>query len=111
MPTPAWPIVMSFPQNQITPNEAMPKAKAAAQRALELGETLAEAHTALARVFAAYRVELAQEAEKEFKRAIELNPRYPTAHQWYGGYLDTMGRHDESISERRLALQLDTCFR
>lgn len=94
------------PANQIAPNEAMPKAKAAAQRALELDETLAEAHTALARVFAAYEWNW-PEAEKEFKRAIELNPRYPTAHQWYGGYLDTMGRHDESISERRLALQLD----
>jgi len=94
------------PANQIAPNEAMPKAKAAAQRALELDETLAEAHTALARVFAAYEWNW-PEAEKEFKRAIELNPRYPTAHQWYGGYLDAMGRHDESISERRLALQLD----
>ena len=94
------------PANQIAPNEAMPKAKAAAQRALELDESLAEAHTALARVFVAYEWNWS-EAEKEFKRAIELNPRYPTAHQWYGGYLDAMGRHDESISERKLALQLD----
>ena len=96
----------AVPANQMAPNEAMPKAKAAAQRALELDETLAEAHTALARVYAAYEWNW-PEAEKEFKRAIELDPRYPTAHQWYGGYLDTMGRHEESISERRLALQLD----
>jgi TolB-like protein/Tfp pilus assembly protein PilF len=94
------------PANQIAPTEAMPKAKAAAQRALELDDSLAEAHTVLARIYAAYDWNW-PEAEKEFKRAIELNPRYPTAHQWYGGYLDAMGRHEESIYERKLAVELD----
>jgi tetratricopeptide (TPR) repeat protein len=46
-------------------------------------------------------------AEKEFKRAIELNPRYAGAHQWYGGYLEMMGRAAESLAERREALALD----
>jgi tetratricopeptide (TPR) repeat protein len=40
-------------------------------------------------------------AEQEFKRAIELNPRYATDHQWYGGYLEAMGRHSEAIAERK----------
>jgi tetratricopeptide (TPR) repeat protein len=46
-------------------------------------------------------------AEKEYKRAIELNPRYATAHQWYGGYLSVMGRSNEAIAERKRALELE----
>jgi tetratricopeptide (TPR) repeat protein len=46
-------------------------------------------------------------AEREFKRAIELNPRYAVAHQWYGGYFEARGRHTEAIAERKLALELD----
>ena len=84
----------------------MPKAKAAAMRALELDETLAEAHTSLARVLAAYDWDWPG-AEKEFKRAIELNPRYATAHQWYGGYFQAMGRSNEAIAERKRAQELD----
>ena len=84
----------------------MPKAKAAAMRALELDETLAEAHSSLGRVFAAYDWDWTS-AEKEFKRAIDLNPRYATAHQWYGGYLEAMGRHNEAIAERKRALELE----
>jgi tetratricopeptide (TPR) repeat protein len=84
----------------------MPKAKAAAERALELDETLAEAHASLARVLAAYEWDWAG-AEREFKRAIELNPRYAVAHQWYGGYFEARGRHTEAIAERKLALELD----
>jgi tetratricopeptide (TPR) repeat protein len=75
-------------------------------RALELDESLAEAHTALARVLAVYDWDWAG-AEKEFKRAIELNPRYAGAHQWYGGYFELMGRTDESLAERKKALELD----
>jgi tetratricopeptide (TPR) repeat protein len=84
----------------------MPKAKAAAIRALELDETLAEAHVSLGRVLAAYDWDWTG-AEKEYKRAIELNPSYATAHQWYGGYLSVMGRSDEAIAERKLAQELE----
>lgn len=94
------------PANPEPPGVKMPKAKAAAMHALELDETLSEAHTTLARVLTLYDWDWAG-AEKEFKRAIELNPQYAVAHQWYGGYLVAMGRHDGSLVERRLALELD----
>ena len=94
------------PANRLSPREAMPKAKAAAIRALELDETLAEAHVSLGRVLAAYDWDW-DGAEKEYKRAIELNPRYGTAHQWYGGYLAVMGRSDEALAERKLAQELE----
>jgi tetratricopeptide (TPR) repeat protein len=94
------------PASGIAPRDAMPKAKAAATRALEMDNTLAEAHTSLARTLQIYDWNWA-EAEKEYKRAIELNPRYPLAHQWYGGFLERMGRADESIAERKIAVELD----
>jgi eukaryotic-like serine/threonine-protein kinase len=94
------------PASLLPPREAMPKGKAAAMRALELDETLAEAHTSLGRVLAAYEWNWTS-AEKEFKRAIELNPRYATAHQWYGGLLEATGRRNEAIAERKRAQELD----
>jgi TolB-like protein/DNA-binding winged helix-turn-helix (wHTH) protein/Flp pilus assembly protein TadD len=94
------------PANRLPPRESMPKAKAAAMRALELDEKLSEAHASLARVLATYDWDWTS-AEKEYKRAIELNPRYATAHQWYGGYLDAMGRSNEAIVERKLAQELE----
>jgi TolB-like protein len=94
------------PANQLPPRDGMPKARAAAVRALELDETLAEAHVSLGRVMAAYDWDWTS-AEKEYKRAIELNPRYAVAHQWYGGYLSVMGRSDEAIAERKRALGLE----
>jgi serine/threonine protein kinase/tetratricopeptide (TPR) repeat protein len=94
------------PANRIEPHVAMPKAKTAALQALAIDETLAEAHTSLARVLQVYDWDWT-EAEKEFKRAIELNPRYAVAHQWYGGYLERTGRVNEAISERKLAIELD----
>jgi tetratricopeptide (TPR) repeat protein len=94
------------PAIRLPPREAMPKGKAAAMRALELDETLAEAHTSLARVLAAYDWNWSS-AEKEYKRAIELNPRYATAHQWYGGWLEVMGHRNEAVAERKLAQALD----
>ncbi len=94
------------PANQLPPREAMPKAKAAAIRALELDETLAEAHVSLGRVFAVYDWDWTS-AEKEYKRAIELNPRYAIAHQWYGGYLAVMGRTSEAIAEKKRAVELE----
>jgi len=95
-----------IPANPLPPREAMPKGKAAAMRALELDETLTEAHTSLARVLTVYDWDWPG-AGKEFKRAIELNPRYAIAHQWYGGYLEAMARHDEAIAERKRAQELD----
>ena len=72
----------------------------------ELDETLAEAHTTLGRVLATYEWDWAG-AEKEYRRAIELNPRYAIAHQWYGGYFEAMGHRNEAIAERKLSLELD----
>ena len=89
-----------------SPQESYPKAKAAAKKALELDETLAEAHTSLAKVLS-YDWNLA-ESNREFQRAIELNPNYATAHQWYGnGNLRFMGRFDEAIAEMKRAQELD----
>jgi TolB-like protein/Flp pilus assembly protein TadD len=86
--------------------EAYPRAKGAATKALELDETLAEAHTSLALIKDRYEWDWPG-AEREFKRAIELNPNYATAHHWYSNYLEEMGRHDEAIAEIKRAQQLD----
>jgi TolB-like protein/DNA-binding winged helix-turn-helix (wHTH) protein/Tfp pilus assembly protein PilF len=90
----------------LAPQEAFPKAKAAALKALELDDGLADAHTSLAAVTEIYDHDWAG-AEKEFKRAIELNPGYANAHHWYALHLDEMGRMDESIAEIKRALELD----
>ncbi len=90
----------------LPPQEAYPKAKAAAVKALELDEGLADAHTSLAAVTEMYDHDWAG-AEKEFQRAIELNPGYANAHHWYALHLDEMGRMEESIAELRQALELD----
>lgn len=86
--------------------ETMPKARSAAMRALELDDGLSEAHASLAYVKHRYEWDFAG-AEREFKRAIELNPKYPTAHQWYGWYLVSLGRFDEAQAEFARAQQLD----
>ncbi|HEX4900926.1 MAG TPA: protein kinase [Pyrinomonadaceae bacterium] len=88
------------------PHEAMPKAKAAALRALEIDDTLAEPHVSLAHVKYYYDRDWAT-AEREYKRAIELNPNYPTAHQWYAVYLMSAGRFDEAVAKNRRAQELD----
>jgi len=86
--------------------ERMAKAKAAAMKALEIDDSIAAAHTSLA--FIKHRFDWDwRGAEKEFKRAIELNPNYATAHQWYAFFLATMGRMDEAIAEAKLAQQID----
>jgi len=89
-----------------TPEEAYPRAKEAALKALELDGTLAEAHTSLARIKAEYDWDWSG-AESEFQRAIELNPSYATAYQWHGSALATMGRPEEAIANYRRALVLD----
>src|SRR2546425_177801 len=90
----------------LSPSEAAPKAKAAAMKALELDDTLAEAHTSLAFIKLNFDWDWTG-AEREFKRAIELNPNYSNAHHWYSHYLMAMGRIEESLAESKRALELD----
>jgi TolB-like protein/DNA-binding winged helix-turn-helix (wHTH) protein/Tfp pilus assembly protein PilF len=89
-----------------SPKDIMPKARDAAQKALQLDEDLAEAHTSLADVEMILDWNWSS-AEREFKRAIELNPNYSPAHTWYAHYLVAMGRLDESIAEAKRSLELD----
>lgn len=88
------------------PNEAMPKAKAAALKALEIDDTLAEPHVSLAHVLYYFDRDWTA-AEREYKRALELNPNYPTAHQWYAVFLMSAGRFDEALAKNRRAQELD----
>jgi eukaryotic-like serine/threonine-protein kinase len=88
------------------PREVMPKAKAAALKALELEESVAEAHAALGWVKWSYEWDWAG-AEKEFQRAIELNPNYAIAHGMYALYLDSMSRVDEGMAQHKRALELE----
>ena len=89
----------------IPPAESRQKAKAAAMRALEIDDTLAEAHTSLAAVHE-YDWNWA-EAEREYRRAIEMNPNYATAHHWYAIFLGGRARFDEGLREIRRAQELD----
>ena len=86
--------------------EVYPKARAAAMKALELDETVAEAHVTLADVKKGYDWDWAG-AEAEYKRALELNPSYSMAHALYADYLSKMRRHEEAIAEARQARKLD----
>ena len=90
----------------LPPKQVFPKAKEAVVRALEIDETLAEAHNSLAFIKENYDWDW-EGAEKEYKRALELNPSYAMAHLWYAGFLGAMGRHEESIAENKRALELD----
>ncbi len=85
--------------------ESMPKGAAAAQKAVELDETLAEAHASMA--FAKMWESDWEGAEKEYKRMIELNPGYAQGRMWHGDFLTSMGRSDEAVQEMRRALELD----
>ncbi len=87
-------------------NDFFQKAKAAAEKALSLDENLAEPHAALAMYKQLYEWDW-DGAESEFKLAIAANPNYATAHQWYGEFLTSLGRYDESIVELEKAVELD----
>ena len=89
-----------------TPGEHAIKSKAAALKALELDDSLAEAHIALANILCGYEWKWA-EAEKEFKRALELNPNSADAHHFYSNYLQAMTRFDEGLTEIKRAEELD----
>ena len=90
----------------LPPKEAYPKARRAAMQALALDERLAEAHAALGLIKTSYDWDWTG-AENEYRRAIELNPNYETAHQWYAEYLSGMGRHQEAIAEIRRAKEIN----
>jgi TolB-like protein/DNA-binding winged helix-turn-helix (wHTH) protein/Flp pilus assembly protein TadD len=84
----------------------LPKAKEAALRALEIDDALPEAHVALALTLENYEWDW-NSAEKEYRRAIELNPNYATAHHWYAEFLTWQGRFDEALRESESARRLD----
>ncbi len=88
------------------PRDTYPKAQAAARRALELDETLAEAHSVLGDALLRYDWDFIS-ADREHQRAIALNPNYGTGHQWYSHYLLPMGREKESLAHSLRALELD----
>ena len=91
----------------LKPAESMPKARDEAMRAIALDDSLADAHTTLAFVKAHYEYDW-QGAEREFRRAIELNPSYANGHLFYSNsYLSPMGQHDQAIAEMNKAIELD----
>jgi TolB-like protein/DNA-binding winged helix-turn-helix (wHTH) protein/Flp pilus assembly protein TadD len=90
----------------LAPKQAFPKAKAAARKALELDNNLGAAHTSLAFSLDVFDWDW-ESAEKEFRRAIELDPGYATAHQWYAWHFSVKGRNSEAIAELRKAENLD----
>jgi TolB-like protein/Tfp pilus assembly protein PilF len=96
----------SAPYTALPPNQAFPKAKEAAKRALELDNTLAEAHVALGYSEMVYDLNFAQ-ARQEFSLALQLHPDYATGHQFYGYYLTSIGDLKGAIAERKRALELD----
>ena len=102
----AYALLGSMPVSTIPRDTAMPKAKEMALTALKLDDSLADAHTSLAFVEMHYEWKF-REAEQEFKRAIDLDPNYSTAHQWYAFDLAAMGRMDEAVEEAKLARQTD----
>ncbi len=96
----------SAPYSSLTPSEAFPKAEGAARKALELDNTLAEAHVPLGISQLVYERNF-PEARKEFERALQLRPGYATGHQFFGYYLTAMGKLEEAIEQRKKALELD----
>ena len=90
----------------LAPKEALPRAKAAALKALQLDNTLGEAHTSLAFCLDAFDWDL-KSADTEFRRSIELNPGYATAHHWYAWHLSLLGRDNDAIAELKKAQTLD----
>jgi len=90
----------------VAPNEGCGRAKGLAQKAIELDRSSGEAHASLAYATMLYEHDFVS-AEREFERSIELNPRYATAHQWFGFYLALMGRYEESYTELKRAVRLD----
>ncbi|HEX8116105.1 MAG TPA: tetratricopeptide repeat protein, partial [Pyrinomonadaceae bacterium] len=102
----AYSVLGNYRYGSLPADECLRRARAAAQRAVEADDELAEAHASLALV-KAYQEMDAEGAEAEFRRAIELNTSYATAHHWYSDFLATRGRADEALSEAVRASELD----
>src|SRR5881396_622659 len=102
----AWMVLP--PYGAASPSESFPQAEAAARKALELDDTLAEAHTSLGQVLLFYDLDFAG-STMEFERALSLDPNYATAHHWYGGGgpLLALGQFDRAIKEGKRAVELD----
>jgi serine/threonine-protein kinase len=92
--------------SDVTTQEAAIKGRAAALKALEIDDSLAEAHTSLGGIKSDFEWDFTG-AENEFKKALTLNPNYATAHHWYAQLLSPRGRHDEAIAEIKRAQSLD----
>jgi TolB-like protein/DNA-binding winged helix-turn-helix (wHTH) protein/Tfp pilus assembly protein PilF len=90
----------------MTTKEALPKAKAAAMKAIELDSSLSEAHTSLAFCLEGFDWNW-QQADQEFNQALQLNPGYATGHHWYAWHLALIGKNNEAIAEMKKALDLD----
>ena len=90
----------------LSPKEAGAKARQAAEKAVELDPSLGEVHASMALVLLIFQWDFS-EAEREFQRAISLNPRYPYAHQWHAELLWATGRYEESVKENRKAVELE----
>jgi TolB-like protein/Flp pilus assembly protein TadD len=102
----AYPIIYHGPGGTIPPKEGFPRARAAALKALELDESSAQAHLAFAAVTAYFDWDWAG-GEKEFKRALELNPHLVEGHAHYGWYHHLFGRNEEALAEVKKAQELD----
>ena len=102
----AYSLLGSIGSDVLPPSEVMPKARAAALQAVKLDDNLAEAHTSLAYVRLSYDWDLSS-AEREFKRAIDLNPGYATAHHWYAHYFLASAQPERALAEMRRAQVLD----
>lgn len=102
----AYALLGSIGIDVLPPREAMPKAKAAALEAVKLDDSLAEGHTSLAYARQSYDWDL-DAAEREFKRAIELNPGYATAHHWYAHFFLAKGQPEQALTEIQRARALD----
>jgi tetratricopeptide (TPR) repeat protein len=92
--------------SRLAPRETFPRAKRAVMMALEFDSTRAEAHASLAHIHLEFDHDW-DAAEREYLRAIELDPEYPIAHHWYGGFLSAMGRHPEALRQAETARTLD----
>jgi TolB-like protein/DNA-binding winged helix-turn-helix (wHTH) protein/Tfp pilus assembly protein PilF len=102
----AYALLGSLPNVEMPRREAMPRAKAAALTALQLDDSLAEAHTSLAFEEMHYEWDWPG-SEREFKRALELNPNYATAHQWYALWFMAQGKAEQALDQLSLAEKAD----
>ena len=102
----AYAVLSGYGFGTLPPDECMRRARAAALKAIEIDDTLAEAHASLAMVKAYHEFDHAG-AEVLFRRAVELNPSYATAHHWYSDFLAESGRPEEALAEAERAASLD----